>query len=658
MEVIIMPKIKLAKMTKRLNSISRTLLAATSPITVRLKESTSIHSPVFILENQNAFDNDYNYIVLLDEHENPKFYYWVEDKVAVTNNITEWHCSLDPLATYHDQILHTTAFLSYADENHWDPLLDDPRLAPDCEVSHREWPAEGNANTHPYTDLPLKHIFSKPNLNDLVHESSWTVFLTVCGTQVADLQNPLYGFSGCTVYAMPMPLYRVVMEKNSNTVVTTVGDFFDDLSPTDPIGNLEAIYEAMSRTLCTIFDGGVPLDNVLSVMAVPISFYDVLCFPNLYDPNEGTIDDQYNDDIWEQTDKMLIGSFPVDLSDMEEYVYKAANLWLSGSFRDLLTGFHIPYLKCTERYKFLRLPKYTKVTVYHPCGQADISDKAFENDNYCNVEGSVDVFNGLYTVNINSNIAIPDSRVVTNLSGNLGYDFAWYNKMGEKTDALKIQDDARGALLNLTSSLCGAITRVNVNGPEFSQTQTVAASKNDTIIAGDALAQSNAAARMSIQNTYSPGKTATSRTVNPTGIAGVFQPASQTCPTREFNSSGSLLNCFLCRTDDNGKLIFTCSVEHFFPSIFMDERSGHEGMCYLDNNGKAIRYEEFCKEYGYVCNKRLMLSECFDEEHNPAKTCFVKAEGASFYPDSTTTCTPSVISTINSFLNSGIYLEK
>ena len=60
-------------------------------VNVRLKENTSVLNPVFILKDDNFH---YNYCKWDNR------FYFVNDIVSVTNDISEYHCSVDALASW------------------------------------------------------------------------------------------------------------------------------------------------------------------------------------------------------------------------------------------------------------------------------------------------------------------------------------------------------------------------------------------------------------------------------------------------------------------------------------------------------------------------------------------------------------------------------
>lgn len=70
---------------------------------VVLKNPTSILNPVFIL---TGYDLTFNYVVWGSR------YYFVDDIVIVHNDVAEYHCSVDVLATYKTQIGNSTQYVT------------------------------------------------------------------------------------------------------------------------------------------------------------------------------------------------------------------------------------------------------------------------------------------------------------------------------------------------------------------------------------------------------------------------------------------------------------------------------------------------------------------------------------------------------------------
>ena len=90
-----------------------------STLDVKLKENVSLLSPVFILDTVNY---SINYCKWNNR------YYFVDNVIAINNNIAEYHCTLDELATYKSDIAGYTAFVERSASN-FDNLINDPMIS-------------------------------------------------------------------------------------------------------------------------------------------------------------------------------------------------------------------------------------------------------------------------------------------------------------------------------------------------------------------------------------------------------------------------------------------------------------------------------------------------------------------------------------------------
>lgn len=97
--------IKCGNFSKRQNSTKQPDTTNWEELEVTLKGGTSIEQPTLTLKH-NFFN--YNYVVFRDR------YYFVDDIVALRNDLYEVSLSLDILATYKSEILATTQFVSYS----------------------------------------------------------------------------------------------------------------------------------------------------------------------------------------------------------------------------------------------------------------------------------------------------------------------------------------------------------------------------------------------------------------------------------------------------------------------------------------------------------------------------------------------------------------
>lgn len=99
-----MPTVSFGTFSKRRNSTKQPA-SLSDQRTVRLKETTSVDHPTFILTGDQF---DYNYAQWGSR------YYFIEDIRSAHNGLTEVDCVLDVLATYKTEILASTQFVSYS----------------------------------------------------------------------------------------------------------------------------------------------------------------------------------------------------------------------------------------------------------------------------------------------------------------------------------------------------------------------------------------------------------------------------------------------------------------------------------------------------------------------------------------------------------------
>ena len=99
-----MPTVSFGTFSKRRNSTKQPATLSDQR-TVRLKETTSVDHPTFILTGDQF---DYNYAQWGSR------YYFIEDIRSAHNGLIEVDCVLDVLATYKAEILASTQFVSYS----------------------------------------------------------------------------------------------------------------------------------------------------------------------------------------------------------------------------------------------------------------------------------------------------------------------------------------------------------------------------------------------------------------------------------------------------------------------------------------------------------------------------------------------------------------
>jgi len=111
--------LSLYEFNKRKNSTKQPTGTAIAVPYVDLKESTSLNSPTFLLSGSVPFNANYC------KYEGT--YYWIDDITIDANNLWNIQCSIDPLATYANEIKSTRAYIEYS--NVGNSRLTDDRLS-------------------------------------------------------------------------------------------------------------------------------------------------------------------------------------------------------------------------------------------------------------------------------------------------------------------------------------------------------------------------------------------------------------------------------------------------------------------------------------------------------------------------------------------------
>ena len=109
-----MPSVSFGNLSKRRNSTLRPS-GLSDTRKVKLKEATSIDNPTFIIQGN---DFDYNYAKWDNR------YYFVDNVVSRHDSLTEITCVLDVLATYKDEILASTQYVTYSNVSGGQFLVD------------------------------------------------------------------------------------------------------------------------------------------------------------------------------------------------------------------------------------------------------------------------------------------------------------------------------------------------------------------------------------------------------------------------------------------------------------------------------------------------------------------------------------------------------
>ena len=207
-----------ANIDKRKNSTKQATF--TNSYTCALKDATSLNNPVFLFQGSWI---GWNVAKWGDR------YYFVDDVVAVHNDLWEIHCSLDVLATYKSKIIASTQFVSYSSVS-GDTWLPDTRI-----------PVTKSA-THGYTQASLSSYFDVNN----------GYFALTC----------LSGNGGCYSYAVSKAGLQTIIQNISNWAT---GDFTDTISGTRVGGYNWATAEDCLQSLGSIISQVGALGNAYDI---------------------------------------------------------------------------------------------------------------------------------------------------------------------------------------------------------------------------------------------------------------------------------------------------------------------------------------------------------------------------------------------------------
>lgn len=200
-----MPTVNFGSFSKRRNSTKQPTTELSDARIVKLKESTSVDAPTFILTGNNF---NYNYAAWDNR------YYFIVDIRSLHNNLIEVDCVLDPLATYKSDILASTQYVAYS------------------SVSGGAWLAD--------TRLPvLKSVVSAKataSISSLFNSNGFYVLTCV-------------GKDACNTYAADISNLKALLDKINDWSDDVVNDIFNHTYDfTSVEGGLESLSQMMTRT--------------------------------------------------------------------------------------------------------------------------------------------------------------------------------------------------------------------------------------------------------------------------------------------------------------------------------------------------------------------------------------------------------------------------
>ena len=280
-------------------------------------------------------------------------------------------------------------------------------------------------------------------------------------------------------------------------------------------------------------------------------------------------------------------------------------------------SFEIPFNRSTlaDQYRFLSSSKYLTAQIIHPGGSMPINiDAAMEMESiWCH--SSICLATGDYVLKVT-----PSS---TKYGQTLG--FAAGNLSFNLMDLISNAKSQLNAILDKGMDIGASLAKMIPN-PVI---QTAASVTESNIHSID-MKTGEESVRKVISSHDTPYQVRNEE-LSTSGISGAFRPGNYSTAGSSISISSTLASLGVMQSDTACHFNLT----YFEPQIVHDNK-----------------YEAFCDEYGYPCNKYV--------EHLNEISGYVQCAGAFVNKRSSSSlggATPADISTINSFLNNGIVLE-
>lgn len=551
-----MPTITIGVTNKRINSTKSSFVSGTShSVDVKLKENCSMQRPIFILSRSTFDAGFYNYASW------GSWYYWIDDIVYISNDLLEFHCHLDPLATYKSSIGNTHALVIYGDSAHWNKQIDDTRFNP--EIS----PAQ------------VIHSVEKSIFNC---DSSYdgTIVMTFTQTSTVDpIGQELHKVNhqwAATGDAVTKPGIHTALMTMAN-FKACIGDLtdFDWTSGLTGAGALEVIQAFQHLIQST--GGGSLLDNIQRVIWLPLDYSDLITNCNA----------TYRYGV------MLGGILAPDISWYEISQTLVIRHDSSESFTDSdLIG------SCPE---FCKNDRFLALQITTPGGYSDIPTECFRySGNNLYFRAVLSVADGSWCLKVSSKSDYHDTLCA--FSGQLGVNMKG-TIYGGLSPSMQVAKAGAGIVSGALQMGIGSI----VGG----------------VLAGESM------------QTFA-------------GYSSEGVKSYMTHARIDSNELASGINGLMPKTDFTTN--FTSgSFGGGSTSLFMSGSPGCISLVTLCQPPKDIaNYDDYCDQYGYPCNAFLQLSSL-------SNGSFCQCAGASV--ENCHNMSEASKSTINSYLNSGLYLE-
>ena len=610
--------------TKPINSTSRIMYAGGDyTADCKLKEPCSMQAPVFILDGlpKNKMFN-YAKWVTSDDDMVPNRYYWIDDIAFITNNIVEVHCHLDPLATFREYIKDNEYYVVYGDSSHWNEWIDDCRMQPEVQL-----PGYLGSTIFPFADTESEAGTANPTVH--IDEDGCVVFRVMEATSYHDVntmgqavsppiladQIEITWHQGVNTYVCSPESFLGAIRELSGEAKELFDVVFSGQAP----GNKPGWYMAQGAAklwgnLCGAGDWS---SNLIYAVYLPFRLSDMIQF-TAHQCSFFALGGVPCGGTFEQFQFYRFDT-PIKVVN---YFTKVAIPWSHVTAKPSESDPH------TNKYSFLRNPRWCALQVNTPGGYGMIDLADLKEQEYLGVVSSLDLMTGEWSIKIleqlpNSLISYDQNQTLATFGGCFAVDLMSF---------MERSPSAADMIWNAGQKVADVIASIKLKTNVNAASETLSVYQADPRNFQDTTSASVRNHQRAIENYYGNVKneqiySGIAGEFAPTGIVGASAPAA--------SMSGSLNSAYLTR---NLGAMYIYMIQ-YVPKDF-----------YTGNNYSATdKYHQYCDKHGYPVNAWLNLK---DEN----VTGYVQCAGA--YLDYCPGATKANLSTINAYLNNGIYIEE
>ena len=548
--------INLGKTSKRINSTSQTFDTKITLTDVYLKTPCDAEHPVFQLTYSSVVTQSLASVANLNYLQWGSWYYWIDNRIYLDNDILELHCHLDPLATYKSAIKDSYGLVIYGDSAHHNTYCDDIRFYPEKLNGHQSG---------------SKSIFN------VSPSKEGCIVMTFTQTSTLDWMDPTHTQISGT------GLHTAIM--STSAFQNCIGDLtdFDCLTGWTGDGAFE-IVQAFQRMIQST-GGGSLLDNIQRCVWLPLDFAELKTAIG-------------SSNYTSRTGLMLGGVLSPNTSWIE-----TANTFVLNREADL--GIAINDLtnnSSSQPNPFLKNDRWMSMQITTPGGYSNIPTECFKDSNYLYLRSSLCINDGSFTVKVSRETAGSPAvetynDTLASFSGCIGVNVKG-SIYGGPTTSSKIADTGAAIVTGALAMGLGTVAGGYIGSME-----------GGAAVGG----------MMERSGMMMGAKTISS------GIQGNMPGSNMNITAPSGSFGGSVTSLFISKTPAS----LTYYAECWAPKD-------------LDN------YASYCAKYGYPCNQYLQLT-------NLAAGSYCQCAG--FSVQGAAGASEAALSTINSYVNAGIYLD-